>query len=375
MPPSPSTRQARSGPDPSSRVAIVLAFVLTIGSAGRAAAQTSPFTLDIVGAVDAVHDSTPRRETQLWVDVFAAVRIADGVDLVARPVVSRRAFDGAWQKHMYQLGVRYERPATTTRGLGVRVEAGQLPSPIGIAMLENRADLNPVVSQHSAYYMPLPRVSPEIPRTFLIAGAYPFGAQATLSSRRWDARVAAIDSSPVRGRPMLGANKPPRLLNVVAGVGVTPRVGVRLGAAVARGAYASVREVADPLRGDRDATMMQVEGEWSFGYTRIVGEWIHSVLETSRADASAHGYWIEATRTLTPRLFVATRFDSQAFEYQRPGVTTFSRQTYNRFEANAGVRVSPDLTLRAGYLGREGYVVFHWDDQFIASVVWQKRIW
>jgi hypothetical protein len=350
--------------------------MLTIGAAApHAHAQTLPVALDVVAAVDGVRGSTPRRDTQVWFDLFGAVHIGNGIDVVARPVISRRAFDGAWQKQMYQLGVRYERPASSVRGLGLRFEVGQMPSPIGIGMLENRADLNPVVSQHSAYYLPLPRVDPEIPRAFLIAGTYPFGAQATVSSRRWDARFAAIDGSPVRGRSMLGSNKPPRLLNLVAGVGVTPRVGLRVGAGVAHGAYASMREVRDTSRGDREATMVQVEGEWSFGYTRLVGEWVRSVLETARHDASTEGYWVEATRTLTPRLFAATRWDQQYFEYQPPGKTTLARQHYTRFEATAGIRISPDLTLRAGYMGREGYVVFHWDDQFIASLVWQKRIY
>lgn len=349
--------------------------VSLLALAGSAAAQTAPVTLDVVAAVDGVYGSTPRREPTALLDLFAAVRLADGLDLLARPVISRRAFDGSWQKQLYQLGVRYERAAAGPRGLGLRVEAGQMPSPIGIAMLENRADLNPVVSQHSAYYLALPRVSPEIPRSFLIAGAYPFGAQATVSARRWDVRVAAIDSSPVRGRSFFGANKPPRLLNVVAGAGVTPRMGLRLGAALARGAYASVNEMADGSRGDRDATMMQLEGEWSFGYTRIVGEWVHSVLETSRADASTQGYWVEATQTIAPRLFVAGRADSQYFDYQPPQSDAFARQDYKRYEAIAGLRLTPDFTLRGGYMVRKGYVVSHWDDQLIASVVWQHRIW
>ena len=49
-------------------------------------------------------------------------------------------------------------------------------------------------------WVSLPRVDPEMPRAFLIAGAYPFGGVATVSTRRWDARVAVLDSSPIRGR-------------------------------------------------------------------------------------------------------------------------------------------------------------------------------
>jgi hypothetical protein len=231
------------------------------------------------------------------------------------------------------------------------------------------------VSQHSAYYLPLPRVDPEIPRAFLIAGMYPFGGQATVAARSWDARVAVIDSSPVRGRPLLGTNKPPRLLNTVVGVGVTPRVGLRIGAAVAHGAYASVTEVRDQSRGDRMATMVQVEAEWSFRHTRIAGEWLQSTMETARADAETAGGWLEFAQTLTPRVFIAARLDSQHYDYQRPVFEDFQRQRYERVEAIAGFRINPDLTLRGGYLVRKGYVVSHWDDQVIASIVWQKKIW
>jgi hypothetical protein len=354
---------------------VAMALVAGVMAATPAAAQTRRVALDVVSASDSVKGSTPRRDVGVWFDVFSAVRVADGLDVIARPVISRRAFDGAWQKQVYQLGMRYEHQPTGKGGVGVRLEGGQLPSPIGAAMLENRADLNPVVSQHSAYYFPLPRVDSEIPRAFLIAGAYPLGAQATVSTRTWDARLAFTDSSPVRGRPFFNANNMPRLLNTVIGGGFTPRIGLRLGVGVARGAYTSVNEVRDRSRGDRDATMVQVEGEWSFGYTRIVGEVVKSTLETARADAVASGGWIEITQTLSPRLFVAGRADSQQFRYHQPATNAPAEQYYKRFEAIAGYRLAPDLTLRGGYMVRKGYVVFHWDDQIIGSIVWQKRIY
>jgi hypothetical protein len=355
----------------------VAAWVVTLTAltTSSAAGQTSRFTLDAVVAADGVKGSTPRREVGTWIDIFGAVRITDGLDVVARPIVSRRPFDGAWQRQIYHLGARYERRPSRDSGMGFRVEAGQLPSPIGLALLENRPDLNPVISQHSAYYVALPRVDPEIPRTFLIAAAYPLGSQLTVATRGWDARVALTDSSPVRGRPFFGANKPPRLANIVAGFGVTPRVGLRLGVAAAHGPYVASRELRDPSRGDRHATMWQVEGDWAFGYTRIAGEFVHSSLETARANAVASGGWIEIMQTVRPRLFVAGRADSQHFDYQRPSANSLERQHYERFEAIAGFRITPDVTLRGGYMVRSGYVVFHWDDQVLASVVWQKKIW
>jgi hypothetical protein len=186
--------------------------------------------------------------------------------------------------------------------------------------------------------------------------------------------VALIDASPVRGRNLLGEDKPPHMPNWVGGFGVTPIVGLRLGAAVAYGPYARQSEVVVQDLGDRTATMVQFEGEWSFGYTRIAGELVRSALETSRAeDAVPAGGWIEITQTLHPRLFAAGRADAQEINYSRLDGRRAS-QSYFRYEAVAGFRVTPDLTLRAGYLTRHGYVVFHWDDQFVMSATFQKRI-
>jgi hypothetical protein len=347
---------------------IALALVLVMGAGVAPAAQSGRIALDAVASVDAGIGSDVPRSTVGWFDIFAAVRIVDGLDLVARPIVNRRTFDGSWQKQLYELAVRYERPGR----VGVRVEAGQMPSPIGLAILENRPDRNPVVSQHSAYYLPVPRAEPLIPRTFLIAAAYPLALQTTVSGGGWDARVAITDSSPVRGRPFFGTNKPPRLLNTVVGFGVKPRTGLRIGGALAHGGYMGRGETLFATT-DRDATIVQLEAEWSFGYTRLAGELVRSSIETTVADGVAAGGWMELTQTLTPRIFLAGRADAQQFRYQRLS-RDFVRERYDRYEAILGVRVTPDITLRGGYMVRNGYVVSHWDDHLMLSIVWQRRI-
>ena len=83
--------------------------------------------------------------------------------------------------------------------------------------------------------------------------------------------------------------------------------------------------------------------------------------------------WVEITQTLHPRVFAAGRADVQAISYARSDGVSASAK-YQRYEAVAGVRLTRDLTVRAGYLTRKGYVVFHWDDQFVASVTWQRKI-
>jgi hypothetical protein len=361
------------------RSTVPLAIAVAIASHAPAAfAQTGRIALDAVASADGDAGSTVRREPGVWFDVFGAVKIAGGLDFLVRPVITRRTFDGAWQKQLYQLAARYERPSDAERSglgaLGIRIEAGQMPSPIGLAMLENRQDLNPVISQHSAYYLPLPRFDSEVPRAFLISGSYPLGAQVTVAGRRWDARAAVIDSSPVRGRNAFNNNSQPRMANWVAGFGFTPTIGLRVGAAFAHGPYLKASELTRRVGGDRYASVLQMEGEWSFGYTRIAGEFVRGSMETSRVrDIATKGAWIETTQTLRPRLFIAGRADWQEVDYATAYIRS-AAQVYHRYEAVAGLRLSPDLTARFGYMTRKGYVVFHWDDQFLASVTWQKRV-
>jgi hypothetical protein len=101
---------------------------------------------------------------------------------------------------------------------------------------------------------------------------------------------------------------------------------------------------------------------------------VHATLETARArDAETKGGWIEITQTLHPRFFLAGRGDVQSITYARSDGAEGSAK-YQRYEAILGFRLTPDLTFRSGYLTRKGYVVFHWDDQFVASVTWQRKI-
>jgi hypothetical protein len=356
-----------------------IAVVFAVMTPRMAAAQASRIALDAVAAVDGDWGSQVTRKATGWFDVFAAARVVEGLDLRARPVVFRRSFDGDWQTQLYELSLRYERPGR----IGVRVEGGVFPSPLGFAILENRPDKNPVISQHSTLYLPIPRVSVSkpttvyeagTPTTWLLAAAYPLGAMVTISGAKWDARAAVIDASPIRGRPFFGDNQPPRMANVVAGIGVTPHIGVRVGAAVGVGGYADASEVVNKARGDRRAAIAQLEGEWSFRYTRIAGEMIWTTRELATQDATVNGGWIEITQTLHPRVFAAARYDDQYTEWVSTVDGRQLHEPYRRVETAVGFRLLPEVTVRASYLTRNGYVVGFWDDQFLASVVFAKKI-
>jgi len=344
--------------------------ILAMLSPQIVAGQTSRVALDVVAAADVDAGSQVTRKSSVWLDAFGAVRIGGNFDLRVRPVVFRRSFDGAWQAQMYELALRYERPGA----IGVRFDAGVFSSPIGLSILENRPNKNPVVSQHSTLYLPIPRYEPGTPTTFLLAAAYPLGAKLTVSGAKWDARAAVVDSSPVRGRPFFGDNKPPRMANVVAGAGFTPYIGLRFGVAAASGDYADEAEVRDKSRGDRHAKLVQVEGEWAFRYTRIAGEFLWTRRELANGDSHVEGGWIEFTQTLSPRVFVASRYDDQWTEWTGIADNADRHESYRRLESTAGFRVTPEVTLRASYMTRKGYVVGFWDDQFLASIVYARKL-
>ena len=353
---------------PTRTLRLIVIVIAAVVYAAPAYAQASRTALDVVAAADGDVGSQVSRKPTGWFDLFGAVTLADCLDLRARPVVSRRSFDGKWQTQMYELSLRYER-----RGrVGWRFEGGQFTSPIGLAVLENRPSANPVVSQHSTLYLPIPRYEPGTPSTYLIAAAYPVGGKVTASGAHWDARAAVIDSSPIRGRALFGANRPPRMANYVIGAGVTPYIGVRVGVAYARGPYATVDEVRDKSRGDRLASLTQVEGEWSFRHTRVAGEFLWTKRELARTDATVNGGWIELTQTVSPRVFLASRFDHQYTEWLRPDGTE-QDEIYSRLETAVGVRLTRAVTARASYMTRKGYVVSFWDDQFLASVVYAHK--
>ena len=353
------------------RLSLILAGTLAVALPPAASAQVSPVSFDAVVSADGDAGSQVVHKPTAWIDLFGAVRLTEGLDLRVRPVFLRRSFDGQWQTQVYELALRYERPGR----IGVRADVGQFSSPIGLSILENRPDSNPVISQHSTLYLPIPRgVEAGIPTTMLLAASYPLGAQLTVSGHKWDARAAITDTSPIRNRPFFGPNKPARLMNMVFGAGITPRVGLRLGATFARGSYASSQEVRSPLKGNRDATLTQIEGEWSFGYTRIAGEFLWTRRETAiDDDAKVKGGWIEAVRTLSPRWFTAIRFDNQDTKWTNQPDGVAKDDYYRRVETAVGFRVSPEMTFRASHLTRKGYVVFFWDDQFLASIVWARK--
>ena len=303
-------------------------------------------------------------------DATATVRVTDTLDVVARPWF-RRLPGGDWSKEMYQLQVRYQ-PATR---VPLRIDAGIISSPLGIIALEMRPDRNPMIGTPSYYFSPLPSFDGKFDRVQLLSGGYPLGAMASTSGKWWDARGGVTDGTPARNRKMMSTNRPPAKPQLVAGGGVTPIAGLRLGAGYAHGIYRAQTAPASsspiPPTQAASATVFNLEGEYAVGYTRVAGEWIMDRFETATTPAVARGYLLEAVRTLSPRWYVAGRTTRASTPVFTAG--TRVRKTNGTADVTIGYRLTPEILIKTGYQGARTYTRADWDHAAAISLVFAKR--
>jgi hypothetical protein len=340
-------------------------LVAAAASAGQLA-RPSPFALDSAVAFDQTRTFNGDNFSGVIVDAVMTVGFGAGFEGMIRPWAQRQA-SGDWNKQIWIAAVRYQRPGP----IGLRVDAGLIPSPIGLSNLMLRPQLNPTVSLPASLFQTLPSTEVGGPRATLLGAVYAYGANATVSGSRWDARVAVIDTSPLRTRRIFASTNPPRFDNVVVGGGVTPFVGLRVGASVTHGGWQRANETPTVTE-NRDATIVTIESEFSFRFTKLQGEWVRDTLETSGGDTVATGWYVQGLQTLTPRWFVAGRVERIAAPALTP-LFTIEEQHLNGIEETLGFRLTPELTLRFDHRARQGFGRPGFDHQAAVSAVWWKR--
>src|SRR5262245_54564478 len=132
---------------------LISCAVVASGSAAAQeypSAQTAKVGADTVISADGLFQHGDA-SGGLTIDMLGGWRVAPGLEVLARPVVTKRS-DDTWDGSLYQLALRYTRPGAVR----LRVEGGFLPSPIGILPLEARADQNPVIIPATSYDAALP---------------------------------------------------------------------------------------------------------------------------------------------------------------------------------------------------------------------------
>lgn len=356
---------------PLHRRVLVLVPLLLCALARTSAGQSATFGsvyLDTVAAVDASFAEAGRGATGVIVDSIAEIALGSRVQAIVRPFAQRLA-SGEWNRQIWIGAIRYERPGR----IGLRVDGGLIPPPVGLANLTLRPHLSPTVSQPTALFQSLPPVEPGAPRSTLLGNIYPFGASVTVSSARWDARAALIDASPIRPRRVFTqAGGPPRFANIVLGGGLTPAIGLRVGGSITRGGWRRAGENLATVV-DRSATVYTVEAEYSVRYTKLAGEWTYDRMVTQAGGTvAASGWFVIAQQTLSPRWFAAGRVE----RIDAPAVSVSGArldQHLTGIEPVLGLRLTPDLTLRAGYRARRGFGQGSFDHQAVVSAVWWRR--
>jgi hypothetical protein len=308
-------------------------------------------------------------------DALVSHDFGQGVQFVARPFVQRLSATGEWNAQLWLAALSVERGER----VAFRIDAGIIPSPVGLANLLLRPHLNPTIAFPASLFAALPLVEVGGPRTPLLGAIYPLGVSATVSALHWDVRAGIIDTSPVRPRRVFagsGFNNPPRLRNVVLGGGITPFVGVRVGGSLSHGDWR--REGEGPSADHaRPATVATVEADVAYRRSRIQAEWTRDALSVRTGKVIARGWFVQGLQTLSARWFVAGRAEqiSSPAIVSAPDLDHIIRQrrTLRGFETTLGYRLSPDVTLRASYRMRRAFGQAEADHLAAASLVWWRR--
>ena len=345
--------------------AIRLALTLTVVLAGPVAAQpgggTREVALDTVVGVQDYFDDSGAWKTQLIIDPFGTVEVAPRLQVSVRPLVWR-VMMGNWESYVAQASVRYQ----FEKGNQWRVEAGKFTSPIGLGMTENRANVNDsIIWWHRGYYSYLPPIGGGAAPHALISSIYPIGVQVATSAKHWDARAAFIDRAPA---DFFHVDNPPFRPNGVVGGGISPRQGMRVGVAAAWGRSGDTT-VSDPY------TLVNVEGEYAFGYTKISGEWTHDRFDTPTGDREARGATLQVKQTLTPRIYVHTRATAITSPVTIAATGEVPDRTSWYADTTGGYLVNADTTIRLAHAAIKRWNVASVDHQIGLSIVWAKRWW
>ena len=354
-------------------VIVVTAALVGPGAAALKAQSLSRVSLDSVGAVDLFQGEGTTGNPGASVDISSVVRLAEGWSLHVRPWFFKSSSNGStWSRELYQAAVQYERPGPTS----LRVDAGYIASPIGLGMLEMRADINPTIQPHLSYYMPLLPFDRSAPGVGPIAASYPLGANVTVSTIHWDLRGAVVSAAPTRRYAVNSARGNPDATPVaVGGGGVSPLPGLRIGASFAAGRYATPDEVKDPAKVARHLTMWTAEGEYAFGYTKVAAEFTRELFVHGTSSDRSSSWFVQGVHTLTARWYLAGRHEAISAPPMAISGPGAPRLAFRTTEGTAGYRLTPELTLRCSVVGARFYTATSTDSRVGVQVVWSRRWW
>lgn len=267
---------------------------------------------------------------------------------------------------------------------GLNLQAGKFGHPFGQFLTRNYADQNPLIGFPLIYTHRTTIHSSQLPASSydflrwqaraqplpgyttnndsgngwlpLINFAYPTGLMAFGSGSKADYRFALVNSS--LSNPLNPARSGQRAQWVAAG-GITPFQRFRLGASFATGPYldASVSSQLPAGTFWRDFTQRAVgaDVQLTLHHLELQGELLFTNFKVPRISQrlGAAGYFLELKHTLTPRLFLAGRWNQLYFDRLRSGITNGKRPRFdnNRYslELGLGYHLSEKLLVKGSY--------------------------
>jgi hypothetical protein len=346
-----------------------LVIVIGLLSAGPASAQDGAYSrvaLDTSAAVETSMAESGDGATGVVTDAVATIALGAGFDAIVRPWIQKLGQSDEWNRQIWIATLRYQH----TGRIGIRVDGGLIGSPVGYANLLLRPNINPTISLPSSLFVPLPSTGPGTPRTTLLGVLYPYGISTTVSAARWDVRAALIDTSPLRMRRVFAETNPPRFANVVLGGGVSPLIGLRVGASVTHGGWQRAGESPAVSR-DLRATVVTVESEFAFRHTTIAAEFVRNTIQLSDGHSTPSGWFVQGQQTLSPRVFAAGRFERMTARGEAAGME--GTRHFTGAESVVGYRVTPELTVRAGHRVRRSFGAADFDHTASVSLAWWRR--
>ena len=350
---------------------ILVTAVIAVTSAGSAWAQEarpSRLAIDSSAAVDFAVSENGDGATGIVVDSVATLGLGKGFEAIVRPWAQRLGNSTEWNRQIWVATLRYEHEGP----IAIRVDSGLIGSPVGLGNLMLRPSLNPAISLPSSLFVPLPSPAPGSPRATLLGVLYPYGVSATASSPWWDVRAAVIDTSPLRMRRVFAESNPPRFANVVLGGGITPMTGARVGASVTRGGWQRAGE-SPGLTEDLDATVVTIESEFAYRFTKVSGEWVRNSIELPAGRSTPSGWFVQGQHTLSPRWFAAGRVERMNAQAFVAATATLESRRFTGVESVVGYRLTPEITLRGGHRARQAFGLDTVDHAATMSVVWWQR--
>lgn len=240
---------------------------------------------------------------------------------------------------LQQLGLRY---TASSRAV---VDLGKITYPVGAFAARRFSNRNPLIGEPDGYPV-----------------EYPVGAQFSGVASWLDYRAAVV-SLPIYHQGY--EPEPSAAARPALGVGVTPIIGVRLGASATWGPYLNDRYTASDLGGGRgpgpgnkswrdfDQRVIAFDASASAGYLETHAEFGTARYEVPTVGTSTGktGY-VEARYTLAPRWFVAARGELNDYPFIAsfaPGQWVASTTDLTDYEAGVGYRLGLSTLIKASY--------------------------